>query len=281
MVHSALAAYYVPGWERGPHPVSTWDILWAENPLDGGQYDEEGTRLESYELGVSLLDEYVEHYGKEAHLRIVAPEMSFAIDVLDKKGNYLVTYVGTIDGVYYDSSNNRYYLFEHKTGKSTELVRIISGYGEQGLNYWWAANIWLHHMELMPPDQYIHGVTFNMLRKANIDERPKDENGYALNKDGSISKRQPKPRLSRQTFDLGYNMLDVAQRRLRMEAWEQEQVRQGKLPIYKNPTKDCSWDCQFFAACEIHELGGDYEAVFDMDFTTWDPYEGNLEAMDA
>jgi len=60
--------------------------------------------------------------------------------------------------------------------------------------------------------------------------------------------------------------------RIRQEAKEMRLVRQGKLPIYKNPTKDCDWDCPFKEACELHEMGGDWESVLELEFDTWNPY---------
>lgn len=45
------------------------------------------------------------------------------------------------------------------------------------------------------------------------------------------------------------------------------------LPITKNPTKDCSWDCEFFKMCQLHEAGEDWQAFKEFMFKTWSPYE--------
>jgi hypothetical protein len=49
-------------------------------------------------------------------------------------------------------------------------------------------------------------------------------------------------------------------------------MRRGELPVYKNPTMDCSWDCAFFQMCELHEQGPGWEDFRDAVFTTQDPY---------
>lgn len=89
---------------------------------------------------------------------------------------------------------------------------------------------------------------------------------------GEISKVQPSPLFHRHKLDFGPKELEGINWRIRAEAWEMNQVRTGRLPLFKNPTKDCAWDCAFKDACEVHEMGGDYASVLEMEFTQWNPY---------
>lgn len=323
MAHNALEAWYPPGNKRGVHPAETFAKLYHEQQSDYDQWDEEGNSVNALDLGVGMMNHYVEHWGEDSHLEIIQPEMTFAIDVYDKAGRYLCTFVGTIDGPARNKQTGRVVLLEHKTAKSLQEIHINSQYGEQGLGYWWAATMWLRHLGELGPDELIDGVMFNVLRKALKDERPVNAQGHHLNKPkkdalvaavlaanpsaapakvkkakvddlmewledhgidpaqfGEPSKNQPPPYFDRQELILGTAELQNYATRLRSEAYEMALVRKGKLPIYKNPSADCSWKCAFKDVCEVHEMGGDWEGMLEFDFKPWDPYadhERNLE----
>ena len=163
-------------------------------------------------------------------------------------------------------------------------------------------------------------MRFNVLRKGFKDERPVNALGHALNKPkkealvaacdecdlpskgtievltarlvaagvepellGDVSKTQPTALFERSEMPLQPVQLQTFARRLQAEALDMAAVRRGDSPIYKNPTKDCSWDCPFNQACEVHEMGGDYEGILEFDFKPWDPYTDhhNPEGIDA
>lgn len=276
MIHAALAEYYPPGYKRGPHPAKTFERLYAEGGTTFSQWDEEGNKVPALELGIEMLNGYVNAYGKDDHIDIVQPEQSMEIDVYDAQGRYVCTWVGQSDAVYRNRSTARVGMLEHKTAKTIpDEVRINTGYGDQGLAYSWAATLFLRHHGLLAEDQQPEHVLFNWLRKALPDDRPKDENGYALNKDGSISKRQPKPLFHRFPLEFGANEFATFNRRVRAEAWEMQQVRKGKLPIYKSPDMTCDWQCQFKDACELHEMGADFESVLELEYGEWNPYSNH------
>lgn len=276
LVHAALEAYYPPGIKRGPHPAKTFEQLYEADAKQFSQWDEEGNRIDALELGIAMLTTYVQEYGKDDHIEILLPEMTMQVDVFDRQGNYICTWVGTADAAYRNRSTKRIGLLEHKTAKTIEEdLRVNTGYGEQGLSYWWAADLFFHNEGLLKPDQHLDHVLFNWLRKSLPDDRPVNEAGHRLNKDGTVSKRQPKPLLHRFALEFGPNELASINQRIRAEAWEMAQVRAGKLPVYKNPTKDCSWECQFKEACELHEMGSDYESVLELEFVQWNPYDAH------
>lgn len=45
------------------------------------------------------------------------------------------------------------------------------------------------------------------------------------------------------------------------------------LPLYPNPTKDCSWDCPFKAPCLALDDGGDFEHLLNTEYTQWKGYK--------
>jgi hypothetical protein len=319
-VHVSLAERYPPGRKRGPHPALTFSKWYKENSRNFDQWDEEGNRYDALELGVAMLETYVNEYGNDDHIEIIAPEMLLQVDIYDAAGRYVTTWVGQGDAAYRDlQRTTRSYdcigLVEHKTAKVIEEnLRINSGYGEQGLSYFWGASHVLRHEGILKPNQQIDHVLFNWLRKGMPDQRQKDADGYALNKPskdtllalcsqrglvvprkalvadlyailqdaginpllfGERSERQPSKLLFRDRLDYGTRELQSINWRLRAEAWEMKQVREGRLPLIKNPTKDCSWDCAFKEACEVHEMGGDYESILALEFEQWNPYEAH------
>lgn len=320
LVHEALAEYYPPGRERGPHPAGTFAKLYDANTRRFEQWDDEGNAIDARELGIAMMEGYVAEYGKDDHIEIIAPEMALDVDVYDANGNYLATWVGRGDAAFKDlakSTRTRPWtgFLEHKTAKTIdEAVPVISGYGEQALSYWWGGTIVLRHLGLLADGAHVTGVRFNWLRKALPDTRPRNADGHALNKPskeallvacqhlglalpkrptvadlsdalrmagrnpdlyGEPSARQPRPLFHREDLAFSQHELASINRRLRVEAAEMAMVRSGKLPIYKNPTKDCRWDCPFNAACEVHEMGGDYKEILAHEFIKWDPYEGH------
>lgn len=313
LVHVALEHYYPPGVKRGVHPAKTFERVYAENAEYFVQWDDEGNKVPALELGTTMLNGYVEQWKeKDKDLQIISPEQTFAIDVYDKHGNYLCTYVGKVDAVARRRSTKKLVLLEHKTAKTIEEVSIISGYGEQGLSYLWATVQWLRHEGLIGEDEVISEVLFNVLRKGLPDtKRARNAAGLYLNQPtkgallaalgldpetrmtvvkatarledegwtpeaiaqlGEPSKVQSSPLFHREPMTVQPESLEQFGRRLRGEAWEMGKVRQGMLPIYKNPTKDCSWECEFRDLCELHEMGADWREYRDIELTTWDPY---------
>lgn len=312
LIHAALEGYYPPGDSRGDDPVETFLNLYDEQQAAFDQWDEEGNRIPARELGEAMLRGYLDEYGNDSELTIITPELGFQIDVYDHRGDYLVTYVGKIDAAARHRKHGKVVLLEHKTAKSIEFVRINSDYGEQGLSYWWAATRWLRHIGELGEDEHIDQVLYNFLRKGMPDERPRNEQGHCLNKPskdaivaaceseglvtkgtipvltdrlldagwtehdvallGEPSKIQPAPLFHRQPLDLGQNQLEQFEKRLRQEAWEMGQVRKGNIPTYKSPS---SWTCRMCDLrdiCEVHEMGGDWEGMLELDFKEWDPY---------
>jgi hypothetical protein len=270
-----MAEWYIPGTKRGTHPAKTFQAWHTANKRQFSQWDEQGNKIDALELGLAMAEGYVDHFGLEKHIEIIAPEMSIQIDVLDENGKYLCTFVCQIDVVYRNKANKRIGIIEHKTAKQIPNMKINSGYGDQGMAYLWAARLELLRLGILKPGQEIDHVMFNVARKALPDDRPKDKDGYCLNKDGTISKRQPSPLFIREPLDVGGNQLAEIDGRIRQEAKEVIAARKNDFDIYKNPMEDCDRYCAFKVPCELHSIGADYESVLDYEFKPWNPYDAH------
>lgn len=277
LVHQALEAYYIPGRKRGPHPAKTFTHLYQEQLKVKSQFgykDDEGEWVDAGVLGVAILEHYVETYGPEKHIEILLPEMAFQYDLTNpKNGKYVCTAVGKLDIVYRDHNmpaKSSIGLMDHKTAASISTTHLALD--EQAGTYWAVAPLFLRQKGLLADDQDIAHILYNFIRKAAKDERPRNAAGLYLNKDGSVSKKQPPPYFQREKVYRDDADRENILRRIMMEAWEMEQVKKGKLPVYKHPTRDCSWDCPFVAPCELHETGSDHEELLQLDFVKWDPY---------
>lgn len=277
MVHDALEVWYKPGIERGTHPTETFKRLYAEslktNPKSGS-WSEEGDWDEIGELGEAMLDHYVEYYGTDPLIEVISPEQPFQIDIHDPiTGEYVVTAVGTIDVIIRDLKTGKIGLLEHKTYKSikTDFLAI----DEQASTYWALAGPWMVQQGILEEGEHIDFMLYNILRKAKPDPRDKNEKGQYLNKNGSVSKRQPPPFFKRYPVYRDPSDRQIFINRLIMEAREIKRAREGDLDIFKNPTHMCPYDCDFFDVCEIHDAGGDHEELLELTTMPYDPYDAH------
>lgn len=279
LVHQALATYYKPGKKRGVRPATTFKKIYEANltELESlGMRTESGDWEKAYDLGIEMLHGYVDKYGKDERYEVIAPEMPFQIDVYDPKTNlYICTYVGTFDAVIRDLWTNEIGLFEHKTAKAIYTAHLTLD--EQAGSYWAFAPDFLKAQGVLKEDENLDFVLYNFLRKGMPDQRPQNEKGQYLNKDGSVSRIQPPPLFKREIVYRGNAERRNTMLRVIKIAKLMKKARGGRFPIYKIPTRDCSWQCEFVDMCELHESGGDWQSLKRSTMTKWDPYEAHEE----
>lgn len=281
IVHQALAIYYPPGRKRGPHPAGTFSTVLHEQFEEFGFKDSNGDWVDAEELGIEMLTNYVERWGKDDHIEVIAPEMPAEVHVYNARGAYVCTYVLKFDAVIRDLNTRKLGLFEHKTAKAISTKHLPLD--EQGGSYWTFAGPWLRSQGILKPKEDIAFILYNFLRKGKKDTRPTNEAGQALNKNGSVSKNQPSKLFLRQPIYRSETDRESMLFRVRAQSWEMGQARQGKLPIYKNPAgqfpdQHCN-TCPYRDMCELHETGGDWETIRDLTMTHWDPYEDHNDIL--
>lgn len=227
----------------------------------------------------------------------------------------MLIYKGTWDGVYRDLSDGKIKLLETKTAAQISTSHL--SLDDQAGSYWAIAGHSLRAEGLIGTKERIHGITYNFLRKGKPDERPKDAEGYSCNKPikadyqtalgigpiearkmkleymediarkagvtvlGDRSKSQPPPLFVREQIWRTAPERKVQLQRIQNEGVAMQAYRDGLLPLIKNPTKDCSWDCSFFAMCELQERGGDWETFKKAAYKQMDPYADHRKSADA
>lgn len=186
LVHRSMERYYKPGRKRGPHPATTFLKLYEaelKEQVQFGFYDHDGKWEAAGEMGVAMLEHYVEHWGDDGHLEVLAAEVPFQTAVRTRSGRVLFYYVGIIDLVVRDHSfrNKPLFLIDHKTTKNDPTKVAYLSMDEQAGSYWTFGVDWLYENGILLPKQKLRGITFNYLRKAKKDERPVNELGQSLN----------------------------------------------------------------------------------------------------
>ncbi len=60
-----------------------------------------------------------------------------------------------------------------------------------------------------------------------------------------------------------------------------QMARDGLLPLTKNPTRDCSWDCSHFSMCELQERGGEWKEFKARAYSVKDPYADHRKSAEG
>lgn len=271
-IHLAFAEWYIPGMVRGRDPRETW----AEYVGDSrqtvriyGVEDDEENYDTALALGTAMLDHYLDTYGNDDNWEVIAPEQTFRVYIEDpdQPGETLLVYVGTFDGIYREVRSGKIWLMEHKTASQIDTKHLPLD--DQAGSYLLVANQVLQELGI---NEKIHGIMYNFLAKRKTSTKPRDELGRYLNKDGSVSKVQPAKTLHREPVRRTALENNKMLRRIQNEGIQMEAFRHGELELLKTPTKDCSWDCDFFELCQVDETGGDVEDFKRTVFHTEDPY---------
>lgn len=268
---AALARRMSANYERKyGHPLPRVKIGTASEE-DG---EEDRGTVAALDLALDLIAEYQSVHKGDPRYRVIANELLFQVDITENR-KYLYTYVGTMDGVWEDLDHpGRLFGVERKTGSGLDPFGAPVELDEQSGSYLTYGNIWLQQQGILPEGQSIHFVLFDRVRKALKDSRPRNEQGLALNKNGSVSKRQPQPRVKREPSYRGEQSQIMLMDRVADQASEMLGARNGQVAIYKNPDRHCGW-CEFREMCEVHEEGGDWQEIAKYSFTGWDPYSAH------
>jgi PD-(D/E)XK nuclease superfamily len=279
-IHIALAEWYQKGKRRGPHPAETFDTWcageirdikaayaqgdWEEGSFDDAKYED------AHDLGVDMLEGYVDKYGKDEHWHIIAVETVFRVRVV-REGKPVAIFRSAWDGVFRDLRDGEIWVLENKSAKAIQTNYLE--HDNQGGSYFAVASAVLRSRGILGPDEKIAGVMYNFLRKSLKDDRPQNETGAYLNMDGSVSKKQPPPRFVRFPIDRSPGEVEGQMTRMANEVFVMNGVRSGAIPLLKNKTRDCTW-CEFSGPCKADDRGSPaYQALLDQHYVQSDPYD--------
>lgn len=201
-IHEALADYYQPGRKRSKDFIDKFreyaDMEGEYIRTNVGVIDEEAW-VDARTLGEQMLLNYRKHYDGDRDWDVIGTEQPFSVRIpvipkslakdeitplmrrlADQIGSYFILN-GTMDGVYRDlGDRKKAKLMEHKTA-ATISVRHLPMDNQAG-TYWMTAATVGRAAGWLKPNENIAGITYNFLRKALPDDRPKDAQGYATNK---------------------------------------------------------------------------------------------------
>lgn len=296
LVHRALAVYYQPGRKRGPAPAETFAKLYEKQARDlqedqGFNVFSDEAWVDALDLGRGMLNRYVEEYAPDdAEYEVISSEQVFQVPVYRGLSRaFRFKAVGTLDGVWRHRPTGRIVFKEFKTATAINVDALALD--EQASMYWTFAPGWLRRQGILKEGEDIDHILYTFLRKAvpNRDYHF-DSEGRKLNKDGSVSKVQPsayfvrvpvyRDRADKASFyeRLVAQSADMYIMSAAVNAWQEDGRRDLPALVYKNPGTmffpNCR-GCPVRESCEVHESGGDWQAVLDQITVPWDGYEAH------
>lgn len=269
LIHKAMELRYPVGKKRGPHPAPIFTDLYEkelEQAAKFGFKDEDDKWHEAGELGVAMLNSFVEQYGDDEEWEVLASELPFQVPI-----GHGMQYVGILDGVWRNIKTKEIWIQDWKTAKSISTNHLVLD--EQAGSYWAYAPDFLRKQGLLTAKQELRGILYTFMRKALPDDRPKSKSGLYLNKDGSTSMKQPPPYFQRVETRRNESTSATLRARVQAEVREMRLVREGKLGVIKTPGPMTCGGCGFRDLCELHEMGADYESFKSQTMAHWEPYD--------
>jgi hypothetical protein len=283
--------------KRGPAPATTFTKLYEQDLKRSaklGFRDEDGKWNEAGELGVAMMENYIDEYGKDDEWEVLVTEHPFQVMVYNPESydpnsppeaqataQPWFEYTGILDGVWRHRPSKRAWIPDHKT---TDGIGGTSDHpnmppylqmDDQAGAYWSYGVDALVKAQLLKQNEKLAGMLYNFMAKKMPDERPYKIVGgrrHFLNKDGSVSRKQPSPFFARQ--QIFRDEYDREQSKLRAENEYRriEMLRSGELEVTKSPGRFTCSMCSVRDICELHETGNDWESMLSAVMQPWDPY---------
>lgn len=241
LVHLGLEAYY-----KGEDPAAAVASRQAEIVsaiqlnADKFGYDYTGIPAEwqeTFNMANIMLDGYVQHAadeGIDAHQRtlfagVETPLSAFAGNF----GGHDVYVTGTVDQIVQDVFDDSITIRDHKTVDQFTKSEVFA-VDDQGLTYDWLVSRALG----LRAARFEH----NMLRKVKR------------------TARATPPFYARQSFTITDTQRTAFEAHLHDTLTDMVRCMDGGA-LYPNPTRDCSWDCDFLAVCPMMDNGDDAEGM--------------------
>lgn len=285
--HAALAGWYGLKHRDG-HSLSAWFERYADadiaRAIDLPDYVMEQAE-EARGLGLAMTTAYQKRYGADDEVNVMAVELPLEFEITDEEGTVIAHHKLKPDMVYENATTGDVWLMEHKTAKQIRLEHLPID--DQARPYAAMAEVAMRRAGVLAKSQQFKGVMYNFLRKALPDERPVNEKGQALNKNGTISAKQPSPVFVRHPVVLSRKAKQIALMRLRDETMiithiaarvRDKTIAPSRIP--KTSHSSCPKLCQYFAMCVVEEQGGDIKTMQQTMYVRHDPYTYDEETTD-
>lgn len=119
------------------------------------------------------------------------------------------------------------------------------------------------------------------LSKLKVDELKSLAEELGITVLGQRSKVQPKPLFERHKVVRTPGEQAAQLRAIQDEAVHMRAMRDGLLPVVKQPSRDCSWKCDFYHMCLLHEAGANWQDYRKAMFKREDPYADHRKSTEA
>lgn len=278
-IHFALEDWY--GYRRFEHPG---DAFFAFYEATKNKEIEDMDKMLDLAMGMLnhlLLWEKKRPYYKTLMLDGVPQvEVDVALELseLSEISDMPIYYYGTLDRVVVDDYGD-WWVMDYKTAQNYDAFKATMD--PQTTKYVWAAEQWYQHeikgviiLQLMKknpkyPSRLVRGgfskaknqsTTYALYKEALINEYGEVPSEY----DGMLEYLSSKEDLMGNDF---LKFLSSERNTAEKENIYRHMLAEGQemlnpdLPIYPNPTRDCSWDCPFRPVCMLEEGGFDVEPV--------------------
>jgi len=233
---------------------------------------------ELYKLGQAMLISYAKEYQGDRNWIVIGAEIPLEVEITDKNDQTIGLYRLKLDLAIRERTTGKIWIIEHKSAKTIRTEHLtIDG---QARPYGALAEIAMRHVGVLSHTDVVEGILYNYLRKTMPDVREVDTKGLALNKDGTVSKRQPSPMFKRHPVTLTRRAKAVALKRIQRDVTMLTKLRNylvkhrefaDRLP--KTAHWSCPRWCQYFAMCELEEQGGKIDELRRGTFVRQDPYQ--------
>lgn len=273
-VHRALQAWYVPDGQTPTDPRDALERVLVEDWTRIKQAAEERGHDEfvisdlsarfdkSASLERAMVEGYVEwlqETGADSQLKIIGAEQSLRAHLYDHvraDGEVIpVDAIGLLDVQAYRTSDGAKLFVDHKTVGSLKDPVALLPMNEQMLHYHL-----LQWLSTSDGEERCDGALYNMLRRVKRTAAAKP------------------PFYDRYEVRHNEQELETYRRRLIAETRDVlhmiERLDAGADPMdvaYPTPTKNCTWDCDFFSICTMFDDGSHVEAAIDSLYKVVDP----------
>lgn len=292
-MHEALRDWYLPGYERDNRwnpgyerdgdlsehirRIADRDFMACASSLTDAQVDQ---AAKSKNLAIALARAYQQYYKNDNQLDIIATEVPLEFVIRDGAGwrdAFRIVHRLKPDAVF-RTGPRTVMLLESKTAASVKVEHLVID--DQARPYGAMAERALKNAGVINEDDRLVGIRYNYIRKAMPDEREMNANGESLNKDGSVSARQPTPLFRR--YDVP---LTNAAKLITLHRVERESIALAEATVAvrnrwktldtlrKTPHWSCPRVCQYFEMCAAHENGADIRGMERDLYRVQDPYE--------
>lgn len=281
-VHSAFDQWYVPGRKRNGNLLTHFNAItdeafyMAQN--EGVPEPELLKATELQFLGQALMKSYVERYGQDSDIDVIGTEIPLQFEITGKQGKVIALHMLKPDMVFRHRKTGFVWLMENKTAAQIRLEHLAID--DQARAYAAMAQPALRRARVIGPNERVAGIMYNYIRKAFPDTRETNADGLYLNRDGSVSKRQPPAYFLRHPLPLSDKAKAMTLRRLQSEAIKFTQWRQSimdgnidPLWIDKTPHHSCPKFCEYFRMCRLEEEGADISDMRKAQFVRRNPYD--------